>query len=347
MKAGIIGSTGYAGQELVRLLIQHPDVELVFATSNSYKNQKFSCAYGNYVSIYEEKCIENVDNLNSLVKNIDVLFLATPHGLSASLINEALLEKVIVIDLSADFRLKDHNTYEQWYDKEHANPNLLKKSIYGLCEINRKKVKKAKLIANPGCYPTASSLALYPLLKEKLIDTNSIIIDAKSGVSGAGRSPKLATHYNEVNESIKAYGIGVHRHTPEIEEQLSLIANEQIIINFTPHLIPMDRGILITAYAYLKEKLNYNTVKELYQKHYNNESFIRILDEGIYPETRWVKGSNFCDINFKIDTRTNRIIIISAIDNLIKGAAGQAVQNMNIRFNVEENKGLWQVPMFP
>lgn len=347
IKAGIIGSTGYAGQEVVRLLLGHPDVELVFATSNTYKDQSYSNAYGNYVSIYEEKCVKNVNDLGEIIDNIDVLFLATPHGLSASLVNESLLEKVVIIDLSADFRLKDKDVYAKWYNKEHSSPWLLDKAVYGLSETMRDSVKKSRLIANPGCYPTASALALYPLLKEHLIDNKSIIIDAKSGVSGAGRELKLATQYCEINENTKAYGIAVHRHTPEVEEQLSLISGESIIISFTPHLLPINRGMLITAYANLNSNQSYSDIKAIYDKYYNEELFVRVLDEGIYPETRWVNGSNFCDINFKIDERTNRIIVTAAIDNLVKGAAGQAVQNMNIIFGLEENRGLWQVPMFP
>ena len=345
MKVGIVGSTGYAGQELVRLLIGHPKVNIAWMTSNAYKDQKYSNAYGNFTKILDEKCIGN--DLSANIDDVDVIFFATPHGISASLVTDQLLEKAAVIDLSADFRLKDKDVYAKWYNREHENPHLLQNAVYGLCEVNRERIKNARLIANPGCYPTASSLALYPLLKEEIVDTKTILIDAKSGVSGAGRSAKLGTHFNEVTESTKAYGIGVHRHTPEIEEQLCTFSDENIVINFTPHLIPMNRGILATVYANLNKEYNYNEIKEIYNEYYNNECFVRLLDEGVYPETRWVKGSNYCDINFKIDSRTNRIVVISAIDNLVKGAAGQAVQNMNIMFGFEETLGLNQVPMFP
>jgi N-acetyl-gamma-glutamyl-phosphate reductase len=345
MKVGIIGATGYAGQELVRLLLQHPKVDLAWVTSNTYKGQPFDRSYGNFVKIFEEECIEQ--HIEELSQGVDAIFLATPHGLSASLVHEALLNKVVIIDLSADFRMKDENIYAEWYGEKHSKPHLLNTAVYGLCELYRDRIKETKLVANPGCYPTATTLGLYPLLKEKLIDTKSIIVDAKSGVSGAGRSLKIGSHYNEVNESTKAYGIGVHRHTPEIEEQLSRVADEAIIINFTPHLIPMHRGILITAYANLKDTYQYEYIQDIYKSYYKDEYFVRLLNEGNYPETRWVKGSNFCDINFKIDPRTNRIIVVSAIDNLIKGAAGQAVQNMNIIFGFDEELGLMQVPMFP
>ncbi|TCT16347.1 N-acetyl-gamma-glutamyl-phosphate reductase [Natranaerovirga pectinivora] len=344
MKVGIVGATGYAGQELVRLIIQHPQAELAWVTSNTYKGERFDKCYGSFKNIYEENCIEQ--KIDELSNDVDVIFLATPHGLSSSLVNDVLLKKVIIIDLSADFRLKDALDYKEWYGENHPNTSLLKEAVYGLCEINRDQIKGKRLIANPGCYPTASTLGLYPLLKEKLIDTKSIIIDAKSGVSGAGRSPKLATHFDEVNESTKAYSVGVHRHTAEIEEQLGYASNDKAFINFTPHLIPMHRGILATAYANLNDNYDYDTIKGIYNKYYANEKFVRLLDENVYPETRWVKGSNYCDINFKIDKRTNRIIIVSAIDNLIKGAAGQAVQNMNILYNLDEDTGLNQVPVF-
>ncbi|TCK98423.1 N-acetyl-gamma-glutamyl-phosphate reductase [Natranaerovirga hydrolytica] len=344
MKVGIVGATGYAGQELVRLIIQHPKAELAWITSNTYKGKDYHRCYGNYTKIYEATCLEQ--DLEKLCQEVDVIFLATPHGLSSSLINKDLLDTVKIIDLSADFRLKDKEDYKNWYNQEHTNPSLLKDAVYGLCELNREQVKKAQLIANPGCYPTASILGVYPLLKEQLIDHQSILIDAKSGVSGAGRAPRLGTHYNEVNESTKAYGIGTHRHTAEIEEQYSYACDEKTIINFTPHLVPMHRGILATAYATLKENYSYDDIKAIYNQYYSQEKFVRVLDKDYFPETRWVKGSNYCDIGFKIDERTNRIVVVSAIDNLIKGAAGQAVQNLNILYDLEEDLGLEQIPVF-
>ncbi len=237
--------------------------------------------------------------------------------------------------------------YESWYGIEHKSPQFIKEAIYGLCEINRDAVRNARLIANPGCYPTCSILSIYPLAKEGLIDMDTLIIDAKSGVSGAGRSAKVGNLYCEVNESIKAYNVTTHRHTPEIEEQLSYASGKKVILNFTPHLVPMNRGILITGYATLKKELSYEQVKEVYNKYYKNEYFIRVLEKDVCPETRWVEGSNFVDINIKIDKRTNRVIIMGAMDNLVKGAAGQAVQNMNLMFGLQEMEGLQIVPLFP
>ena len=257
------------------------------------------------------------------------------------------MSKVKIIDLSADFRIKDVSTYEEWYGITHQSPEFIKEAVYGLCEINRDEIKKSRLIANPGCYPTCSILSIYPLIKEGLIDPKSIIIDAKSGVSGAGRSAKVNNLYCEVNERIKAYGVTTHRHTPEIAEQLSYSAGEDINLIFTPHLVPMNRGILVTAYANLIKDVTYDEVKAVYDKYYNKEYFVRVLDKGICPETRWVEGSNFVDVNFVIEPKTKRIIMMGAMDNVVKGAAGQAVQNMNLMFGLEETMGLQLVPMFP
>jgi N-acetyl-gamma-glutamyl-phosphate reductase len=243
--------------------------------------------------------------------------------------------------------MKDVKTYEEWYKIEHKTPQFISEAVYGLCEINREDVKKARLVANPGCYPTCTTISIYPLLKEGLIDSNTIIVDAKSGTSGAGRGAKVDNLYCEVNENIKAYGVTSHRHTPEIEEQLSYAAGSEVKINFTPHLIPMNRGILVTAYASLLKDVTYEQVKAVYDKYYENEKFIRVLNKDICPETKWVRGSNYVDVNFKIDKRTNRIIMMGSMDNLVKGAAGQAVQNMNLMFGLEENMGLDLVPMFP
>lgn len=282
-----------------------------------------------------------------MADKVDVIFTATPQGLCSSLVNEEILNKVKIIDLSADFRIKDVATYEKWYKIEHKSPEFIDEAVYGLCEINREKTKKARLIANPGCYTTCSILSIYPMVKEGLIDPKSIIIDAKSGTSGAGRGAKVPNLFCEVNENIKAYGVGTHRHTPEIEEQLGYAAGEEVLINFTPHLVPMQRGILVTAYANLKKEVTYEEVKAVYDKYYKKEQFIRVLENETPPETRWVEGSNYVDVSFKIDERTGRIIMMGALDNLIKGAAGQAVQNMNIIFGLPENEGLQQVPMFP
>ena len=345
IKAGIIGSTGYAGVELVRLLTQHKEAEVVWYGSRSYIDKKYYEVFQNMFQIVDDKCLD--DNMDELAKQVDVIFTATPQGLCASLVNEDILSKVKIIDLSADFRIKDVSVYEKWYGIEHKSPQFIDEAVYGLCEINRDKVKNARLIANPGCYPTCSTLSIYPMVKEGLVDVSSIIIDAKSGTSGAGRGAKVNNLFCEVNENIKAYGVATHRHTPEIEEQLSYAAGEQVLINFTPHLIPMQRGILVTAYANLEKNVSYEEVKAAYDKYYANEKFVRVLDKDVVPETRWVEGSNYVDVNFKIDERTGRVIMMGAMDNLIKGAAGQAVQNMNLMFGLEESMGLEQIPMFP
>lgn len=345
IKAGIIGATGYAGGELVRVLTGHKDVEIKWYGSRSYIDKKYAEVYQNMFQIVDDKCMD--DNMEALADEVDVIFTATPQGLCASLVNEEILSKVKIVDLSADFRIKDVATYEEWYKIQHPTPQFIPEAVYGLCEINREAVKKARLVANPGCYPTCSTLSIYPLLKEGLIDPGTIIIDAKSGTSGAGRGAKVDNLYCEVNENIKAYGVANHRHTPEIEEQLSYAAGQPVLINFTPHLVPMNRGILITAYASLKKEVSYEEVKTAYDKYYANEKFVRVLEKDVCPQTKWVEGSNYVDVNFKIDPRTKRVIMMGAMDNLVKGAAGQAVQNMNLMFGLKESEGLELVPMFP
>lgn len=345
IKAGIIGSTGYAGQELVRLLMQHKDAEIVWYGSRSYIDQKYYDVFHNMFEIVEDKCLD--DNMEELAEKADVVFTATPQGLCSSLVSEEVLSKTKIIDLSADFRIKDVNRYEEWYGLKHQSPEFIAEAVYGLCEINREDIKKARLIANPGCYPTCSALSIYPMAKEGLIDMNSIIIDAKSGTSGAGRGAKVNNLYCEVNENIKAYGVATHRHTPEIEDQLSYASGEKVVLNFTPHLVPMNRGILVTAYADLKKDVSYEEIREIYDSYYKEEKFVRVLEKDVCPETRWVEGSNYVDVNFKIDQRTGRIIMMGAMDNLVKGAAGQAVQNMNLMFGLDEAEGLELVPMFP
>ena len=345
IKAGIIGAPGYAGGELVRILTGHKDVEIKWYGSRSYIDKKYAEVYQNMFQIVDDKCMD--DNMEALADEVDVIFTATPQGLCASLVNEEILSKVKIVDLSADFRIKDVATYEEWYKIQHPTPQFIPEAVYGLCEINREAVKKARLVANPGCYPTCSTLSIYPLLKEGLIDPGTIIIDAKSGTSGAGRGAKVDNLYCEVNENIKAYGVANHRHTPEIEEQLSYAAGQPVLINFTPHLVPMNRGILITAYASLKKEVSYEEVKAAYDKYYANEKFVRVLEKDVCPQTKWVEGSNYVDVNFKIDPRTKRVIMMGAMDNLVKGAAGQAVQNMNLMFGLKESEGLELVPMFP
>lgn len=345
IKAGIIGATGYAGGELVRILSRHPEVEIVWYGSRSYIDQKYADVYRNMFEIVDAKCLD--DNMDELAKRADVIFTATPQGFCASMMSEEILSQTKIVDLSADFRIKDVKTYEKWYGIEHKSPQFIEEAVYGLCEINREQIKGARLIANPGCYTTCSILTAYPLAKEGMIDMSTLIVDAKSGTSGAGRGAKVPNLYCEVNENIKAYGVASHRHTPEIEEQLGYAAGKEVLINFTPHLVPMNRGILATEYATLTKKVTTEEVKAVYDKYYAKETFVRVLGDGICPETKWVEGSNYVDIGFKIDERTGRIIMMGAIDNLVKGAAGQAVQNMNLLFGLDETMGLDLVPMFP
>lgn len=345
IKVGIIGSTGYAGGELVRILTQHKEAEVVWYGSRSYVDKRYSEVFGNFTKIVDATCLE--ENMEELAELVDVIFTATPQGLCSSLITEEILQKVKIIDLSADFRIKDVATYEAWYNITHKSPQYIEEAVYGLSEINREKVKGARIVANPGCYTTCSILTAYPLVKEGIIDPNSLIVDAKSGTSGAGRGAKVNNLFCEVNENMKAYGVLTHRHTPEIEEQLGYAAGEDIKIIFTPHLVPMNRGILVTEYASLTRPVTYEEVRAIYDSYYKEETFIRVLDKDVCPETKWVEGSNYVDINFKIDERTNRIVMMGALDNIVKGAAGQAVQNMNLVFGIEETEGLMLVPMFP
>ena len=345
IKAGIIGATGYAGGELVRILMGHKDAEIVWYGSRSYIDKKYADVYQNFFRIVDASCLD--DNMEALAEQADVIFTATPQGFCASVINEGILSKTKIVDLSADFRIKDVDVYEKWYGIHHESPQFLDEAVYGLCEVNREQIKQARLVANPGCFTTCSILAAYPLAKEGLIDMSTLIIDAKSGTSGAGRGAKATNLFCEVNENIKAYGVTTHRHTPEIEEQLGYAAGEPVLLNFTPHLVPMNRGILVTEYASLKKGVTQETVRAAYEKYYADEKFIRVLNPDVCPETKWVEGSNYVDINFKIDERTGRIVIMGALDNLVKGAAGQAVQNMNLLFGLEESEGLEMLPVFP
>lgn len=351
IKVGIIGATGYAGAELVRILMNHKEAEIKWFGSRSYIDQNYADVYQNFFEIVDAKCLD--DNMEELASQVDVIFTATPQGFLAGVLNEEILSKVKIVDLSADFRIKDVATYEKWYKIEHKSPQFIEEAVYGLCEINRDKVTtKTRLVANPGCYTTCSILTAYPLVKEGIIDPDTLIIDAKSGTSGAGRGAKTPNLFCEVNESMKAYGVTTHRHTPEIEEQLGYAAGKEIVVNFTPHLVPMNRGILATEYASLNKKADgtypsYKEIKAVYDKYYAKERFVRVLKRGVCPETKWVEGSNYVDVNFVIDERTHRVVMMGALDNLVKGAAGQAVQNMNLLFGLDEAEGLKMVPMFP
>lgn len=351
IKVGIIGATGYAGQELVRILLNHKEVSIVWYGSRSYVDQNYADIFQNLFTLVDAKCMD--DNFAELCEAVDVIFTATPQGYLAGLLTEEILQKVKIVDLSADYRIKDVATYEKWYKIEHKSPQFIGEAVYGLCEINRGKItNQTRLVANPGCYTTCSILTAYPLVKEGLIDVDTLIIDAKSGTSGAGRGAKTPNLFCEVNENMKAYGVASHRHTPEIEEQLGYACDKEVCLNFTPHLVPMNRGILATEYAKLVKKQDgtYPTEAEIrsaYEKYYEGEKFVRVLKPGVCPETKWVEGSNYVDVNFVIDDRTHRVIMMGALDNLVKGAAGQAVQNMNLLFGLPESMGLELVPMFP
>ncbi|MDD2413717.1 MAG: N-acetyl-gamma-glutamyl-phosphate reductase [Eubacteriaceae bacterium] len=344
INVAIIGATGYAGQELVRLLYRHPDVNLISVGSRSYSGQPLQDVYPLYNKISNILCEK--DDIQDLSKRADVIFLALPHGIASKKVTSRILEDTKIIDLGADFRLKDLSIYKEWYQVDHWGKDILKEAVYGLCELHREKIKDARLLANPGCYTTCSILTLAPLIVNHVIDLSSIIIDAKSGVTGAGRNGQLPFMYCECNESVKAYKVACHRHTPEIEQELAALCDQDIRLLFTPNLVPMNRGILSVCYADLLKDIDEGTLRQMYREYYKNEYFIRLTEDKL-PETRWVKGSNFCDIGLKIDPRTKKVIAIGAIDNLIKGAAGQAIQNMNLMFGLDEKTGIDLVTDFP
>lgn len=337
MKIGICGATGYSGRELIHILLRHPEAEIVFLTSEQFAGQKVSEVFPEFRNRIEVVC----QNLNTVPngKKVDVVFLALPHTVSMKMAKLFLNLGIRVIDLSGDYRLSSAE-YEKWYQHPHEDPENLSRAVYGLTEFFRKDIIDANFISNPGCYPTATCLGLAPVLAKGCVEIEGIIIDAKSGVTGAGRSPALATHFCEVNENMKPYKIGVHQHTPEIEKVLSHFAKASVKVIFVPHLIPLDKGILSTMYCTLKEKINTVDLLELYFNFYKNEPFIRILPQGIYPQTHSVEGTNFCDIGLHVDERTGKVVIASAIDNMVKGAAGQAVQNMNVMLGLAETTGL-------
>lgn len=342
IKAGVVGSTGYAGAELARILMNHPEAELTWYGSRSYEGQKYADIYRNFYQFEDAEC--RGDDLERMASENDVVFTATPQGYLGSKLNEDILEKTKVIDLSADYRIKDAARYEEWYGIHHETPGFLSEAVYGLPEIMREKIRKARLVANPGCFPTCSILAVYPLVEAGVIDPDTIIIDAKSGVTGAGRGAKVQNLYCEVTDSVKAYGVTTHRHTPEIEDILSIAAGRELAVQFTPHLVPMNRGILVTAYARAAKPVTEAEAREILVERYRDDYFVRVLPESIVPETRWVRGSNFADVAVKVDRRTGLVIMMGAIDNVGKGAAGQAVQNMNLLFGLEEKCGLTAVP---
>lgn len=346
IRAAILGASGYTGAELARILSGHPDVEVTHATSERYAGQPLSASFPHLRGSVADLVCEPLDAVKTAQK-CDVAFCALPHKTSMGVVPGLLEAGLKVVDLSADFRLQDRQVYEAWYGVEHTASDLIAEAAYGLPELNRDPIRKARLVANPGCYPTAAQLALAPLAKKGLIDLSDVIVDAKSGVTGAGRSAKQATLYSEVADGFKAYSVGTHRHAPEIEQELSRLGGQAAAVQFTPHLIPQLRGILATCYVRLREKSDGAALEGLYRAFYRNEPFIRILSGGSLPNTAWVRGSNQCDIALVPDARTGRLIVLAAIDNLIKGASGAAVQNMNLMLGLEETRGLLQGPLFP
>jgi N-acetyl-gamma-glutamyl-phosphate reductase len=344
VRVAVIGASGYTGLELIRLLALHPEVEITHITSRQYDGEQISSVFPSLAGVVSLSC-EPVD-VAKISATTDFVFTALPHKTAMNVVPDFLNHGCRVVDLSADYRLQDVSVYEQWY-QPHSSPELITEAVYGLPELGRKRIETARLVANPGCYPTSVALALAPLLKHSVIDHRTIIVDSKSGTSGAGREAKTGSLFCEVNEGFKAYSIGCHRHTPEIEQTLSRLAGEAVVVNFTPHLLPVSRGILSTCYAGLSQPINQLALQELYESFYRDEKFVRVLPEGQLPNVAYVKGSNYADVGFVVDERTQRVIVVSAIDNLVKGAAGQAIQNMNIMLGLPEEMGLCVVPLFP
>jgi len=344
IRIGIVGASGYTGVELARLLCGCPDVKITVATSRQYAGQKLAEVYPNLTSMVDIVC-EDLQ-ADELVERADLFFTAVPHQTAMAVVPDLLKAGKKVVDLSADFRIHDAAVYEKWYQK-HTAQEYLGEAVYGLPELHREQIKKARLIANPGCYPTSVILGLAPLLQAGIIEPETIIADSKSGASGAGRAAQTGTLFCEITEGFKAYKVAAHRHTPEMEQEISELCKKPVTISFTPHLLPMSRGILSTIYAKLTRQVTDSEIDDLYKSFYKEEPFVRICAPGAVPATQFVRGSNFCDIGFKTDSRTNRIVVLSAIDNLVKGAAGQAVQNMNLMCSLPETRGLLAVPLFP
>lgn len=368
-RVAILGASGYTGAELVRLLARHPNVEIALLTADRKAGQPLGAVFP-HLAAPELPDLISLDDVEWHGIDIDIVFCALPHGTTQdvvrgllhrthdSLVDEMIAETqedivssitsdVKVIDLSADFRLSDVDTYAEWYGQEHQAPVLQTEAVYGLTEWAREDVRKARLVANPGCYTTTSLLALLPLMQQGVIDTDGIVIDAKSGVSGAGRAAKEAHLFTEVSEGMHAYGVGKHRHAPEIEQELGRVANKDITVSFTPHLVPMNRGILSTIYVHMKPNLSAADLRQVLADRYGDEPFVTVLPEGLVPATRHVRGSNHCHIAVVEDRVPGRAILLSVTDNLVKGAAGQAVQNMNVMLDLEETTGLMQEPLFP
>ncbi len=338
VKASIIGATGYVGVELTRLLCMHPEVSLAHLVSQSYAGQSMADVYPAFSGVVEAKLSDAP--YEQVAAESDVIFCALPHGASAQVVAQLYESGKVVVDMSADYRYRDADTYAAWYGAAHPRPELLQKSVYGLPELYAKDIATANLIGNPGCYTTCSILALHPLVKAGLVKTNGLIIDAKSGTTGAGRGPKAEFQFCEVNEGLRAYSVAKHRHTSEIEQELSLAAGAPLTVQFTPHLLPVERGIFATCYAPLAGKAAHADLLAAYREAYKDAPFVYLYKEGALPELKNVRGSNFCHIGFVIDGRTNNVVVVSCLDNMVKGAAGQAVQNMNIRFSFAQETGL-------
>ncbi|WP_182185800.1 N-acetyl-gamma-glutamyl-phosphate reductase [Pectinatus frisingensis] len=344
MKVSVIGATGYAGIELLRILYNHPEAEVMYLTSESNTGRKISDVYEHLYKIYDQQLI-SMDKIDEIADASDFLFICLPHGHAMQVGRQLENKAARIIDLGADYRFNNTEVYEKWYKVKHTHKTTNR--VYGLSELHREMIKSAKIIGNPGCYTTASILALAPLVKYGLVEISSIIVDAKSGVSGAGRTASPANHFPELYDSFKAYSVATHRHTPEIEQELSWLGQKKVTLNFTPHLVPMDRGILSTCYANILPSVTKTMINDAFHSFYDKEFFIRLRGINSYPTTKNVRGSNFCDIGWHVDQRTGRIVVLSAIDNLVKGAAGQAVQNFNIACGFNEKTGLMMAPVYP
>lgn len=345
IKAAICGGSGYTGAELLRILLLHPEVEVTAVTSEQSAGKRVTELFP-HLHRYSSLKYEPL-NKEALLDKADVFFMALPHAASQEAVDFFYRKGKRVVDLSADYRLSDAAVYEEWYKTPHLYKETLRDAVYGLPELHRERIGKAGLVANPGCYPTSAILGLAPALTEGLVDPSTLVIDSKSGTSGAGRKADVAVSYCEVNEGFKAYGIAVHRHTSEIEQELSAVAGSSIVLNFTPHLVPMDRGILSTMYGRLRKEVDTAEVLALYRQAYGTEPFVNVLEENTYPNAKNVRGSNYCEIGIKVNKRTNTLIVVSALDNLVKGASGQAVQNMNIMMGFGETAALESLAFYP
>jgi N-acetyl-gamma-glutamyl-phosphate reductase len=343
-RVGVIGATGYTGVELLRLLLLHPEVEVTALTSQKYAGVEIDLVFPSLAKYISLKC-EELD-FDQISKKTDFIFTAVPHKTAMEIVPLFYQKGKRVVDLSADFRFKDPAVYERWYQK-HSSPGLLPESVYGLPELHREEIRKATIVGNPGCYPTGALIGLIPLFQKKMISYENIVVDSKSGVSGAGRDVVLESLFCEVNEGVKAYNIFKHRHLPEIEQELSHLAQKKITVTFVPHLIPMDRGILTTLYINFTKKVNTEDALKIFNEYYEKESFIRIYPKGKIPNTKNVRGSNYCDIGAIVNESDGRGVVVTAIDNLVKGASGEAVQDMNIMLGYPETMGLDVLPLFP